>query len=115
MSKPAKTADESNKEAPAEKEHFQLNVLAFLLTALPKKGDDELETSMAMALESRLGVWRTDREYRSAWRKLAREFMKLLGAHGLRLKVSNSTTLEKALHDICTIPAKQAYDPTTET
>lgn len=54
--------------------------------------------------------WRGNSELRAEWRKTALDLQSTLLSRGIRLKVSSSPQLQKALHDISVQPAYQAYD-----
>jgi hypothetical protein len=78
----------------------QLEMLAIIL----------FKRSGAVGADAQMEAWRTNEPLRLKWRAEAEDLKDLLLSVGLRVEVSNTRCLTKALDEALTVPAVKAYE-----
>lgn len=72
------------------------------------------QNTMQLSEPDALETWRSDKVARQEWRQKAKDFAEQLVETGLKISVSSSKGVKDYLAYARTIPAKEAYDLTSD-
>ena len=59
-------------------------------------------------------LWQADRAGRNKWRKMADSVMTIAASLGIRIRSADKSQLSHVVEIISTIPARKAYDPSSD-